>query len=664
LEYRSRSGRDTNTVRGVNELGWIVCWWPASVLAQSGAESAGDEYGAVAEVEPVEPGEIEIESDELADLPSAFGDPFRAVELLPGTAPIQTLSPFVIVRGAPPSSTFYAYDDIPLPAIAHLAAGPSLFHPSVIGELRFDPGVAPARYGRFTGAVIAATAADAPEEPFGEIELRLLDLSGVLDVPFGQNRVQASTHIGYPGLIYQLTAPEATFQYYDYLARFEHHFGDGGAFHAIALGSYDMVENPPWSFAGDDSATMEMQFHRLELRFVRERDDIEFGSALRFGADDSTLANALAVTAISIAPRVWASYDGDDVRARVGADFVGSFGHIDDPPGLLMGPGGTIAVDLPFYAEAAARETSGVYAELAVRPIDALTIDAGLRGDVWITSGSGVEIAPSPRLEVAVTPIERLRVHAGVALNYQPAVYAFPVPGLTETSIDRGLQRAIQTEIGAALDLPEDVRVDVAFYLNDYDDLLLLENNWGWQSIDCNRPDGCALTLAPPRSEMLSYGGELMVRRTAETGLSGWLTYTLAWNRAWSEDRHHFTPVHDVRHVLNLLASYRFDFGLVAGARVLLRSGLMGVAPVITAEGTVRMHQERLPGSARLDVRIGYDWDASWAELGVYAEFMNVTLASDADALLCPPLENTGPCVVHFMPAVWAPNAGFRATFR
>jgi outer membrane receptor protein involved in Fe transport len=642
-------------------MSWLVAL--LGPLGPLGAEAQdGGEYGAAAEVEPVETTEIEVDSDELATLPTAFGDPFRVLETLPGTAPVQTASPYVAVRGAPPSSTIYFYDDIALPAIAHLAAGPTLFHPRVIGELEFDPGVAPARYGRFTGAVVSATAATPETEPFGEVELRLLDLAGVVDLPLGDSRIQAATHIGYPGLVYQLTSPETTFQYYDYLARFEHHFGEGDSFHAIALGSYDDVVNPPWTRLGDLTATLRSQFHRLELRFVHEHEDAELGAALKFGFDDSDLGETLFVTAVTVGPRVWASFRNDDVRVRVGADFIGSFGDIDDPPGGLMGPFGTIGLDLPIYAQAAARETTGVYGELAVQLADEVELQTGLRGDLWITSDRDVDAAPSPRLELVVTPIEGLRLHAGGALNFQPAVYAFPIPGLTETSIDRGLQRSIQSEIGAVITLPEDIRIDATLFVNHFQDIILVENNWGWERVRCTFSI-CHEERAPERSEVLAHGGELMIRRRAETGLSGWLAYTLAWNEATGADGHRFTPVLDTRHVLNLLASYEFEFGLVLGARLLARSGQMSRTPIVTRDFRIGAHAERLPATAHVDVRVGYDWGAPWAELGVYAEFLNVTFTEEPGAVVCPMFEGDGPCRVLYAPAVWAPNAGFRATF-
>src|SRR5690606_2633144 len=39
---------------------------------------------------------------EVRELPGAFGDPFRAIEALPGVVPIASGVPYFYVRGAPP----------------------------------------------------------------------------------------------------------------------------------------------------------------------------------------------------------------------------------------------------------------------------------------------------------------------------------------------------------------------------------------------------------------------------------------------------------------------------------------------------------------------------------------------------------------------------------
>jgi len=41
---------------------------------------------------------------EVREMPGAFGDPFRAIEALPGVVPLVSGLPYFYVRGAPPGN--------------------------------------------------------------------------------------------------------------------------------------------------------------------------------------------------------------------------------------------------------------------------------------------------------------------------------------------------------------------------------------------------------------------------------------------------------------------------------------------------------------------------------------------------------------------------------
>src|SRR3954462_7732039 len=85
---------------------------------------------------------------------AAFGDPYRAVQALPGVSSIASLLPFPIVRGNSPAATEAALDGVPIPLLYHLGAGPSVVHPELIDEIDFYPGGAPSPYGGYTGGII------------------------------------------------------------------------------------------------------------------------------------------------------------------------------------------------------------------------------------------------------------------------------------------------------------------------------------------------------------------------------------------------------------------------------------------------------------------------------------------------------------------------------
>lgn len=144
------------------------------------------------------------------DAPGTMGDPVRVLDSLPGVVPVANGLPFLFVRGSPPAGTLYVYDGIPLPMIFHLAFGPSVIHPRMLGPLQLYAGVAPARFGRHVGGVVLAEG-PAPgataDRARGELELRALDANGYVEIPVGDGGlIQASARYGWPALIAQARA--------------------------------------------------------------------------------------------------------------------------------------------------------------------------------------------------------------------------------------------------------------------------------------------------------------------------------------------------------------------------------------------------------------------------------------------------------------------------
>ena len=181
---------------------------------------AEPEFGARAEVAPPRPAARKLEAEAMRDVPGAFGDPFRVVDTLPGVVPLLSGVPYVYVRGAPPAGTIYIYDDIAVPALFHLALGPAVIHPALIGDLEFYSAVAPARYGRHVGGVFAAEGPERFSGPLrGEFEIRLLDTQAMLDLPIGESRITVSGRYGYPGLALSIFAEDVVLAYWDYQLR-------------------------------------------------------------------------------------------------------------------------------------------------------------------------------------------------------------------------------------------------------------------------------------------------------------------------------------------------------------------------------------------------------------------------------------------------------------
>ncbi|HMF99432.1 MAG TPA: TonB-dependent receptor [Vicinamibacterales bacterium] len=130
-----------------------------------------------------------------------------------------------------------------------------------------------------------------------------------------------------------------------------------------------------------------------------------------------------------------------------------------------------------------------------------------------------------------------------------------------------------------------------------------------------------------------SRGLELIVQRRSASRVSGWIGYTLAYNRSqdlatgtW------FDSDGDVRHALNLYATYRITpsinlsgrYGYAAGAPI---PGFFSITDFVTEDSVVTepRNVSRLPSYQRLDVRLNKSFVHDKWKMTMYAEALNAT---------------------------------------
>jgi len=658
-------------------------------------------YGATAHIEKPRPDLRRLETQELRELPGAFGDPFRAIDTLPGVTPYTNALPYVYVRGAPPAGTLFVYDDIALPSLFHLALGPAVIHPAMIGPIAFYSAVGPARFGRRTGGLMTSARREIEAEPGetkGELELRLIDLMGMIHTPLGDGSVTAAGRYGYPGLILSVVSPEIELAYWDYQVRLNQPLENGIRTEVVWFGAYDSLS------VVEDTDGVLLTFHRLELRLLRELRQWEYGTALLFGYEESNSdagtyedSEAGFIWSARVGPRLWVDWqDENDTRLRLGADMIGIIGKIEreEPvPGISIPgeptknitriPPFVTAKDVlnydqfnnPMYTWVASRNLMGVYSEFGFRPTQSWDVDLGLRGDVWLT-GHRSELGVDPRVLLTYYPLDFLDVHAAVGLAHQPAVFLLPLPGIADVALDRGLQEALQSEVGIGFDLYSEIRVEAQVFVHYYTNLLFPEltieklNACGEQGSGFYEQVAelniCQTGQGFPRASALAYGGELFLHRSLGRSVSGWLSYTLSWAEAESDNGFRFTPVFDRRHVGNMVLQYRPATGWRLGLRLHARSGKMFT---ILTDRLQRL-ERRLPGFFRADLQASYGWRTSWGRMQVSAEWFNLTLAREARSISCglditdrdrmAPAET---CKVEYGPALFFPNVGLRAEF-
>jgi outer membrane receptor protein involved in Fe transport len=496
----------------------------------------------------------------------------------------------------------------------------------------------------------------------------LIDINGMLEAPVAGGSLRVAGRYGYPGPVLNLVNPDAELAYWDYQTQLSLPISAHDRVELSWFGSYDR--------AGSRSprlrvATVTLEFHRAELRVIRDLGDFELGSALQFGYERSEFEGGLHVHATRIGPRLWAQWRGKGgLRLRVGADMFGSVGDMTSP---IDQDDAVVEIAVPPYAaNVAARSVMGAYAELSWPVHPKLRFDLGLRADLWLT-GTRAEAAADPRATISYRSHPGVEWHVAAGLGHQPAVFLIPLPGIADVGLSYGLQQAIQTEAGVAFMLPEQLRLETQFYVQYLTDVILpdlvLEQSENCNSLPPEIADSSARCIDRyPRANALAYGAEVFLHRASSEPLSGWLSYTLGWAEGYAAAGFTFTPSFDVRHLINLVLNYKFGGGFSAGTRLHFRSGKMA-SETFLRDGPIR-YEQRLPGFFRADVQLGYAWSASWADLKLSLEWWNLTLAREATGIQCldgvlnaaDPLRAT-PCRVTRAPGLFLPNLGLRAVF-
>jgi hypothetical protein len=627
---------------------------------------------------------IKLELDGIRNIPGTFGEPFRILEVLPGTIPVANGQPYVYVRGAPPSGTVYLYDDIPIPLLFHSALGPATVHSGLIGGIDLYSGAAPARYGGFTGGVMAARARRIPNDRVhGEAELRAIDVSGLLNVPMPkEGSMTFAGRYGFPNLVLGAIDVDADVEYWDYQYRTGVEMSSKSRFEMVAFGGRDGS-----TFDASDPMerlAFDLQFHRVEARFIGKVKRWDFVGTMLYGFDFSNVEDA-SVSAVSdaganihrIGPRFWAVYGAPKVQLRIGGDMSGLFG----PARCTRGIQNVSAPCDPAFAGQDRRVFGGTFIDANVSALTWLDLSLGVRADVWSTGGQR-DAAVNPRARATFHAHEVADLFVGWGLGARPATFAIPLPGLGDVPLEPGLQRANQIEGGARFFLPYDLTFETRGYLNLYRDLRFVDVFTEPAISDDPTSNPFPVGLLDDSADGKSYGLELLLQRPFDIGFSTLVSYTLGFSDLTAtallvdmpSQPFDYTPSYDVRHVMNGVLAWQAKFGLIISARLFARSGRAEGWLWRDPSGVVQQYVQRVPWFVRLDAQVAYEWAKPGRRMRIALEWINITQARDAQEVdstnASAPLAcrvrwgvPSEPCPIKFTDAIWFPNLSFRAVF-
>jgi hypothetical protein len=595
-----------------------------SLVALAPASPAGADGPPPAPLEVTVPGEVpargaaSLSTAEVTLIPGAFGDPFRAVEALPGVTPIVSGLPFFYVRGAPPGDVGYFLDGVRVPFLFHVGLGPSVVAPALIDHVDLHAGAYPARFGRYAGGIVSGTTVPPETEWHGAGELRLVDVGGRGGGPFagGQGSVFAAARYSYTAAILSLVSPSVELGYWDYQLRASYRPTARDEIGVLVFGAHDHL--------GDKGQTgshtsVDTTFHRIDLRYDRRLGGPEdrLRQAITLGYDETAVVGGLIQDRIlgarteiqrrlSHAVLLRAGLDAElDVyqgRPGMGVTLDQGFtmgSSIDTTLGEFLGVG---VQTLPFKGRTDG--VVGAYAEALVRVGSRFEVTPGLRLDLF---GSQGMIAPAidPRLTARVTLPRGVHVVAAVGVASQPPSFAVPLPGFQQ-SLAGGLQRSLQTSVGVEASLPAAFGATVTVFRDAF---LNFTDPLGSAQGTFNDILAAGAGTAAYRSHGWSAGVEIGLRRRLTRGLGAIVSYTLSrsvqgsgWGDASGYDR---------THVVSVATLYDFGHALTGGTRILGYSGnpYWGIVPTPGGRYPYTFAEtSRLPPFFRLDARLEKRW--------------------------------------------------------
>jgi hypothetical protein len=547
---------------------------------------------------------VEVSADEARAVAGTSGDPMRVIGSLPGVSQIVWPAAIYVVRGANPGNTGFYLDGVRVPALFHLALGPSVIHPYLVSGVDFYPGAYPAHYGGFVSGIMAArTTAPPADRVRASADVTVYDAGGIMTAPWngGRGTVAVAARYSYTGALFSVLQAQNTLRYGDYQVRADHPVA-GGQATAFAFGSLDELG---W-LNYDQQEYGALQFHRLDLRWRRALGRGRLLVANTLGADwsRSTLFDRpIRMRAVSTAPRLVYERSFGPVDLHAGGDanaqdFQASVPDFGRRPSDLSRSRGAF--------------TQGVFATLSVHAGPRLTIAPGVRADLFAEQGVR-RTAIQPRLDVLYQVTNALALKANAGRFAQMPSLPVSVAGFEAFGLaDLGLQTSVGGSLGVQAKLPGEVIAHVTGYyqqlrLTDVRDIDLM-------SLDPGAPD----FLISRRGR--AYGAELLVRRADRGRLFGWLAYTLSWSLRADDNGTYGRSDWDQRHNMNLVGGYRLRGGYSAGARFHLNTGRR--APVIGSGG----RYQQLPAFYQLDLRFERRFVFDKFMMSLYADFANAML--------------------------------------
>ncbi len=649
------------------------------------SELDSDTYRTVVKAErQVAVSSTTLRDDEIHKMAGSRGDPLRVVNSLPGVGQLAGFLPYVVVRGAAPGNTGYYLDGSRVPILFHVTIGPSVIHPYFIDAVDFYPSGAPVRLGRYTSGIIEARTRPARRDRVhGDVDARLTDAGGLLEIPFNRPRkdpnceeprraerkakglkgrqcergpargaLTVAGRYSYTGAVISLVQSQARIAYWDYQARLDHRLGRSFDFTMFAFGSYDdlgtkeVTDEQTGEVLSPAQTFLRLQFHRIDSRLrqrLRGGGQAIYATVLGLDQAGAGGTEGVGTNQWRVAPRANFTVPiNDALSVGFGVDQEIQFFRLPD-----LDPN-AITEDIGFlFSERSVSITAG-YLEFLwkKRGIEARP---GIRTDFYVQSGNspylpsaqGVTYATGvdPRLLLRERVGPRLVLKQAAGMYHQPPSSPIPIPGIESFGFERGLQRNTQGSFGYELKLFDDrVLLQQEAYLGRLTNLQDYELAAATEDETLDELEDVITQVTG-----WAYGLETLIKLDPRLRTFGWIAYTLSRSTRDFRAGGNAPSNWDQRHIINLTLGYKISQKWYFSGRLHYHTGRPWTSPVGDQSQIEALRDNRnnarLPPFFQLDLRIERIW--RWPDWQFHAVLDVANSTYSNEVFLCTPAGQT-----------------------
>ncbi|MFL5351415.1 TonB-dependent receptor domain-containing protein [Archangium sp.] len=612
---------------------------------------------------------LSFESSELNELAGTWGEPFRALMVMPGVSHIVSGASLPVVRGAAPSSTGYYLDGVRVPRLYHLWVGPSTVHPGLVSGLDFHPGPAPARFGREVGGTVDArliAPSTGTVRAVGSIDL--FNVGVLTQVPIASTGTEftlAGRFAYSPWLAAAVinglrgpSSPDLVLGLSDYQARVTQAVGRG-SLRLLALGSSD---DAGLSGPGD-VVRLGTAFHRVDLRLTHPLGVGEAEAAVTWGQDTLGANGGGEASRVSVglsertlgARMAWRAALSSRLAVETGADVEQRRVNVDQSTTFRPGEAGDPdrpTVTTSVVQSLARAVFAGAYAQ-ATWTEGPWQLTPGLRVDGYLLEPALNQVVIEPRLHARAVLSETVALRLGAGLMHQPPAHLLDAPGAEAAALRLGLQRTLQVEAGADVRGPAGFTFGADVFVHP----LVRTVELDVLSFDLLADNPVARGQART-AEGHGYGVELLARRPLSERWALLASYTFqrrtlstrverrdSMGQVVGTEMVPVASALEQQHVLNAAVTLKLPWGLTVGTTLHYNTGAPetgdllfsstqreGVDPV---KGTARWiptdrdQVARLPGYFRVDGRVSKTGTVGPLTLEAWLDVFNLSLTRE-----------------------------------